>query len=80
MLRELVVAVVVEAFDCRVFDRAVPLPGNGLPANRERDAFDLSSRSRVLWFGCAVLDAERCAGIFKGVRPDGFALRQGLRQ
>ena len=40
---ELVVIVVMEAFDGRVLDRAVPLPGSGLPANRERDALDLAA-------------------------------------
>ena len=43
MLCELVVVIVVEAFDGRVLDRAVPLPGSGLPANRERDAFNLAA-------------------------------------
>ena len=33
---QLVVVIVVEAFDGRVLDRAVPLPGSGLAANRER--------------------------------------------
>ena len=44
VISELVVVVVVEAFDRRLLDRAVPLPGNGLPANRERDAFYLAVR------------------------------------
>ena len=35
VISQLVVIVVVEAFDGRVLDGAVPLPGNGLPANRE---------------------------------------------
>lgn len=62
---ELVVVVVVEAFNGCVLDRAV-------------HAFDLAIRPRMLRFGCPVLDAERRAGIFEGVRPDGFALRQGF--
>ena len=54
VISQLVVA--VEAFDGRLLDRAVPLPGNGLPANRERDAFDLAIRPGVGRFGQAVLD------------------------
>ena len=43
VLAQLVVVLVVEAFDGRVLDRAVPLPGSGLPAKRERDAFNLAA-------------------------------------
>ena len=62
---ELVVVVVVETFDGRLLDGAV-------------HAFDLAIRPRVLGFGCAVLDAEGGAGIFEGMRPDGFALCEGF--
>ena len=43
VLAQLVVA--VEAFDSGFLDRAVPLPGNGLPANRARDPFNTAIRS-----------------------------------
>ena len=44
VISQLVVVVVVEAFDSGFLDREVALPGNGLPANRERDPFDLAIR------------------------------------
>ena len=65
MRRELVVVVAMEAFDGRLLDGAV-------------HAFDLAIRPRMLWFGCAMLDAERRAGVFEGVSPDGFALCEGF--
>ncbi len=43
-----IVAVVVAALYGGHFDGSVPLTGNGLPANRERDAFDLAVRPRVV--------------------------------
>ena len=43
VLAQLVVVIVVEALDGCVPDRAVPLPGSGLPANRERDPLDLAA-------------------------------------
>ena len=43
VVAQLVVILVVEAFDRRVLDRAVPLPGSGLPANRERDPLNLAA-------------------------------------
>jgi hypothetical protein len=60
----------MEAFDGRVFDGAVPLPCNGLPANRERDPFDLTAprensppdcflilvAPRMVWLREAMLD------------------------
>ena len=49
-------AVVVEALDGRVRDRAVPLPGNCLPANRELDGFDLAVRPAGIRLGPPVLD------------------------
>ena len=66
----LLVIVVVVALDRGLLDCPVPLPGNGLPANRERDAFDLAAiqensppdcflifmAPRVVRFGQAVLD------------------------
>ena len=62
VLAHLVVAVVMEAFDVQwendppdrflirltFLDRAVPLPGSGLPANRERDPINLAIRPGVL--------------------------------
>ena len=57
--------VIVETLDGCVLDCAV-------------HALDLAIRPGVLWFGRAVLDAERGAGILEGVRPEGFALGQGL--
>ena len=65
MPRELVLVVVVEAFDGRIFDGAV-------------HAFDMAIRPGVLWFSGAMLDAERRADIFESVRPDRFALGQGF--
>ena len=65
MLRELVVVVVMETFDGGVLDRAV-------------HGFDLAVGPRVFWFGRPVLDAEGGAGVFEGVRPDGFALCEGF--
>ncbi len=65
MLRELVMVVVVEALDGRVLDRLVL-------------ALDLAVGPGVLRFGRAVLDAQRGAGIFEGVRPDGFALGERI--
>ena len=75
---ELAVIVVVEAFDGRFLDRAVPLPGNGLLANRERDPFDLAVGPGVLDLGQAVLDlgqavldlmlaADPVKDVFKGI-------------
>ena len=43
VLAQPVVVIVVEALDGRVLDRAIPLPGSGLPANRERDPLDLAA-------------------------------------
>ena len=40
---QLLVIVIVEVFDSGLLDCAVPLPGNGLPANREWDALDLTA-------------------------------------
>ena len=40
---QLLVIVIVEVFDSGLLDCAVPLPGNGLPANREWDALDLTT-------------------------------------
>ena len=42
VISQLIVVVVMEALDGRLLDCAVPLPGSGLPANRERDALDLA--------------------------------------
>ena len=65
MLRELVVVVMVKASDGRCLDGAV-------------HAFELAAGPRVLWFCCAVLDAERRSVIIEGVRPDRFALGEGV--
>ena len=43
VLAQLLVIVIVEVFDSGLLDCAVPLPGNGLPANREWDALDLTT-------------------------------------
>jgi len=80
VLAQLVVVIIVEAFHRRVLDRPVPLPGNGLPANRERDAFDLAVRPGVARqvFACKhregmsdfcepVFDLMRAAGLVKDV-------------
>jgi len=56
VLAQLIVVVIMEAFDGRILDGAVPLPGNGLPANRERDALDLAIRPGVPDLGQPVLD------------------------
>lgn len=76
---ELVMVIGVEAFD---------VPRENDPPDRflirftfldsAVHAFDLAIRPGMFRFGCPVLDAERRAGIFEGVRPDGFALRQGF--
>ena len=47
VISQRVVVIVVEAFHGGFLDRAVPLPGNGLLANRERDAPDLAIRPGV---------------------------------
>ena len=65
VIPELVMVIIVETFDGSVFDGAV-------------HAFDPGSGPGVLGFGCAVLDAEGGAGIFEGMRPDGFALCEGF--
>ena len=80
MLREVVVVVVVEAFDGRRLDGAVH--AFDLTATRENsppDCFLILAVPRVLWLGCAMLDAARRAGAFEGVRPDGFALGEGAQ-
>ena len=43
MSAQLLVIVIVVALNSGFLDCAVPLPGNGLPANRERDPLDLSA-------------------------------------
>ena len=57
MTAQLGVVVIVEAFDGRFLDRAVPLPGRRLPANAERRAFDLAIRPRMLDLGQPMFDA-----------------------
>ena len=65
-LAQLVVVIIVEAFDGRVPDRAVPLPGSGLPANRERDPLDpLPGR-------CLPANTERGAAPRENSPPDCF--------
>ena len=54
---ELIVAVVMEPFDRRVLDRAVPLPGNGLLANREREPFDLGATQENSPLDCFLIFA-----------------------
>ena len=71
VLAQLVVIVVMEAFDGRVLDRAIPLPGSGLPANRERDPLDLAIRPGVLDLGQPVVDlmlaADPVADVLAGM-------------
>ena len=62
---KLVVVVVVEPLDGGVRDRAV-------------HAFDPAVCPRGVRFGRAVLDAQGRTVVFEGVRPDGFALGEGL--
>ena len=68
---ELAVAVGVEAFDGCLLDCPVPLPGNGLPANRERDALDLAIRPGVLDLCEPVFDlmlaADAVEDVFEGM-------------
>ena len=66
-LAQLVVVIIVEAFDGRVLDRAVPLPGSGLPANRERDPLNLAVRPGVLDLGQPVVDLMLAADPIKDV-------------
>lgn len=76
---ELVMVIGVEAFDV---SRENDPPDRFLIRLAVRDgavhAFDLTIRPGMLRLACPVLDAERRAGIFEGVRPDGFALRQAF--
>ena len=68
---DLVEVVVVEALDGCVLDRAVPLPGNGLPANHERDAFNLAIRPGMLDLGQPMVDlmlaADAVEEVLEGV-------------
>ena len=67
MLCELVVVLVMEAFDRRVLDRAVPLPGSGLPANRERDPLNLAAPRENSSPDCFLILAAR--GVFDLGQP-----------
>ena len=67
VLAQLVVIVVMEAFDGRVFDRAIPLPGSGLPANRERDPLNLAIRPGMLDLGQPVVDVMLAADAVEDV-------------
>jgi hypothetical protein len=69
---ELVVVVVVEALDGRLFDRAIPLAGKRLLANAEKHSLDLAIRPRVLHLCQPVLDlmvlADAVKDVFEGTR------------
>ena len=67
MLAELIVALVVEAFDRGVLDRAVHPLG-------------LSIGPMMLGLSRTVLDVVRGAGIFEGVRPVTFGRQRLARQ
>ena len=67
VISQLIVVVVVEAFDGRLLGRPVPLPGNGLPSNRERDAFDLSIGPGVRDLGQPLLNLMFAADMVKDV-------------
>ena len=60
---ELIVTVVMEPFDRRVLDRAVPLPGNGLLANREREPFDLGATQENSPLDCFLIFAALWGGL-----------------
>ena len=64
VISQLVVVIVVEAFDGRFLDRAVPLPGNGLPANRERGSAQCGACRAQLRSGCV---RQRGGGHFPGL-------------
>ena len=79
MTSELVMVVVVEAFDGRVLDGAVhPFDLAAIRENDPPNRFLIFMAPGVVWFGCPVFDAKRRAGIFESVRPDGFAICQGF--
>jgi hypothetical protein len=78
MAFELIMVVVMEAFDGGVFDCSVPLPGNGLLANRERDAFDLTIGPWVLDLCQPMLDAVLFAAHAKHVRDKGSGRPTGV--
>ena len=67
----MVVAVIVVAFDGRFLDCPVPLPGSGLPANRERDPLNLAIRPGMLDPGQPVIDlmlaADPVADVLEGM-------------
>jgi hypothetical protein len=69
---ELVVVVVVEVLDGRLFDRAIPLAGKRLLANAEKHSLDLAIRPRVLHLCQPVLDlmvpADAVKDVFEGAR------------
>jgi hypothetical protein len=83
MAAELTVVVVMEALHGGVFDGAVPLPGNGLLANRERDPFDLTIGPWVFDVFQPMLDVVLFAAHAEHVRdkgsgqPAGVARREG---
>ena len=92
VISQLVVVVVVEAFDSGFLDREVALPGNGLPANRERDPFNLAAirendppdrfliltAPRVLDLGQTMLDAVLPAAHVEHVRDPGCGRAVGV--
>src|SRR4051812_28480517 len=65
MLAQLVMALVVEAFDGRILDRAV-------------HAFDLAVGPWVPWLCRSVVDIGLGASMFEGVRPYDFSRRHGF--
>ena len=66
----------MEVFLSRVLDRHVPLPGNGLPADHERDPLDLPVRPQMVRLGQAMLDPVGFADHIEAHRPgkDGVAV------
>ena len=64
VISQRVVVIVVEAFDGRFLDRAVPLPGNGLPANRERGSAQCGACRARRRSGCV---RQRGGGHFPGL-------------
>lgn len=65
VLPELIVGLVVEAFDRSVLDRAI-------------HPFDLSIGPMMLGVSRTMLDAVRGAAIFEGMRPEAFAVGDSL--
>ena len=62
---QLVVVLVVEAFDRRILDRPVhPL--------------DLTVGPGMLWLGGSVIDIVSGAGVLEGVRPEAFTISHGF--